>query len=87
MRQGIAASGASSRSVGVQVVKDPQQAIPASAWALLSETERHRQHMLYGIIYSEFIYNKHLWALTQVRSRVERERVLTNNCCADCQGV
>ncbi len=67
VRQGIAsASAAGSHSVGVQVVKDPQQAIPASSWALLSETERHRQRMLYGIIYSEFIYNKHLWALTQV---------------------
>ena len=49
-----------------RVPEDAEHAISAFAWKALSVTEQHRQKMIYGIIYSEFVYNKNLWALSQV---------------------
>jgi hypothetical protein len=49
-----------------RVEKEAASVIPAHVWQELSDTERHRQQMIYGIIHAEFLYNKNLWALTQV---------------------
>lgn len=60
--------------------KDPKAHIPERVWNTLTETERQRQALLYGIFNAEFNYNKSLWALSQVakdfaklNNRLERE--------------
>lgn len=55
VRKAIASNAVSG---SVEVAKDPRAVIPSSLWSTLSETERHRQQLLYGIIHSEFVYNK-----------------------------
>ncbi len=48
------------------IQKDASIAIPSRVWQGLSEAEKHRQQMIYGIVHAEFVYNKNLWALSQI---------------------
>ncbi len=56
---------------GVQPPAEPMQkdaslAIPPRVWQGLSDAEKHRQQMLYGIVHAEFVFNKNMWALSQI---------------------
>ncbi len=48
------------------VQKDASVAIAAHVWKSLSDAEKHRQQMIYGIVHSEFLFNKNMWALSSI---------------------
>ena len=48
------------------IQKEASFAIPPRVWQDLSDAERHRQQMLYGIVHAEFVFNKNMWALSQI---------------------
>lgn len=48
------------------VQKDASVAISAKVWQGLSDAEKHRQQMIYGIVHAEFLFNKNMWALSSI---------------------